>query len=150
MFNISQQQHQPITFPLSPAASLTTPVQVFMGSIKQEMPPDEAPHCLICQGNSPCKLHGGTARVLSWLCALALELRAFILTKQSFEVAGFLLCWYPSGKQELPCVVLLPSSLSSWQAEVCSVRVFSFFVFRRTSVAPSNTHLITALPCAYL
>lgn len=110
MFNISQQQHQPITFPLSLAASLSNPVQVFMGRIKQEMPPDEALHCLICQGNSPFKLHGGAARVLSWFCALALKLCAFILIKQSFEVAGCLLCWYPSGKQELPCVVLFPSS----------------------------------------
>lgn len=145
------------------AANLANPVKVLICRIKQKMPPDEALHCFICQGNTTFNLHVSTACALSWfwlsLCT-GIKIMFFFLRmwktilwkacKQSLEVAGRLLCWYLSGKQEeLPRLVLLPSSLELMESQRCALSecFLTLFLEEHQLIAPSNTCLIAVLPC---
>lgn len=72
------------------AANLANPVKVLICRIKQKMPPDEALHCFICQGNTTFNLHVSTACALSWfwlsLCtSIKIMFVFYVLKKRSYE-----------------------------------------------------------------
>lgn len=64
------------------AVNLANPVKVLICRIKQKIPPDEALHCFICQGNFIFNLHIQLAFCpdSGYCCTLVLKLWSFLKT----------------------------------------------------------------------